>query len=88
MVLTFFGPVFWLAFILLRAFPCLLTQWQWAELSGLQQRGLRRNDCYSSVTGFPFNVVHVFEKRTRNFILTRNMRSFFASYSIEAASIM
>ena len=75
MVLTFFGPVFWLAFILLRAFPCFSTQWQWAESSGLQQRGLRRNDCNRSFTGFPFNVVQIHEQRTRILIVTRNIEA-------------
>ncbi len=48
------GPVFWLAFILVRAFP-RDAQWRVPKSSGLQQRGLHRNDCFGSVTGFPFN---------------------------------
>lgn len=55
------------------------AQWRMAESSGLQQRGLRRNDCNGSVTGFPFNIVFKFEQCTRIFIITRNMGGGFAT---------
>jgi len=46
------GPVFWLAFILVRAFP-RDAQWRVPKSSGLQQRGLHRNGNARSLHRFP-----------------------------------
>jgi len=57
LLFLYIGPVFWLAFILLRAFPHSSVQWFDAKSSGLQQRGLRRNGCLGDrFTGFPFHL--------------------------------
>ena len=53
-------PVFWLAFILVcQPSHVQGTQWRKAELSGLQQRGLRRNGREGWLTtspDFPFHL--------------------------------
>jgi len=48
-----YGPVFWLAFILLQGLPAYYRSGVLPESSGLQQRGLHRNRCTRQFHRFP-----------------------------------
>ncbi len=62
----FSGPVFWLALILLRAFPCLHTSGNRRSRQAYSSGGCAGLAAWGSFTGFPFNVARQPSERTRN----------------------